>query len=99
MDTLIEILPSDGAIYIIRMTDFGGSFRSDIFDELDRFIDYCEMKPEFFFLDKDLEELRNKLHDEIGAFADKLSHKSFPLSLTYNRGNSKSGVHFKCRLG
>ncbi len=57
----LEILPSDGSVFFIRTHSFGSAFKP-IEDLKDFFIfrDYCS-RPEFFYLDKELESLKGEL--------------------------------------
>ena len=75
---LQELLPSETAIFLIRETDFGGAFSQVIFDDFNRFINYSD-EPGFFFLDKELEELRLDLFTKVKRFNNRLSSESFPL--------------------
>lgn len=54
---LREILPSTGSIAFIRDHDYSQPYEISIHDDLHRFIEYCK-RPEFEFLDSDLEGLK-----------------------------------------
>ena len=70
----LEILPSqNGAISFLRRHDFGSAFEpiADL-KELREFRDHCS-RPEFFYLDKELERLRMELLDSFSDFDDRIS--------------------------
>lgn len=74
-----EILPSDGSIAFIRTNNFAGfSFDWKIMDQLDDFI-HESNKPEFKFIDEELENLRYDLTKNIDEFLSILSGNSFYL--------------------
>ena len=74
-----EILPSDGSISFIRTNNFAGfSFDWKRMEQLDEFI-HESNKPEFKFIDKELEKLRTDLTKNIDEFLSILSVNSFYL--------------------
>jgi hypothetical protein len=76
-----ELLPSGGAIRFMRFHDYAGSFRLSEHDDLEEFLYQCE-KPEFEFLDTDLEGFRVKLAEQIKKFVHMLGDYTFPLRRT-----------------
>ena len=63
-----DILPSDkGSIIHLRFHDYGNSFFEDAHVDLENFVRSC-IKPEFEFLDIDLEGMKSKLADSIHTF-------------------------------
>ena len=65
---LRAILPSDkGAIPFLRAHDYGASYPCDIHHDLHKFLYNCT-KPEFEFIDMDLEGCRAKLSKNIDDF-------------------------------
>jgi hypothetical protein len=70
----LEMLPSQsGAIFFLRTHDFGSAFEPiEDLKELRAFRDHCS-RPEFFYLDKELEGLRKNLLDSFNEFDDRLA--------------------------
>lgn len=82
-----EILPSDGSISFIRTNNFAGfSFDWKRMEQLDEFI-HESNKPEFKFIDKELEKLRTDLTKNIDEFLSILSVNSF-----YLKNNDRASV-------
>jgi hypothetical protein len=74
-----EILPSDnGSIVYLRFHDYGGSFPDIAHDNLKNFINKC-IKPEFEFMDTDLEGARIKLANSIHCFLEAIGLFTYPL--------------------
>ena len=74
-----EILPSDkGSIVYLRFHDYGGSFPDGAHDDLTNFIRCC-VKPEFEFIDIDLEGARTKLANAIDLFLNTINLLTYPL--------------------
>jgi hypothetical protein len=78
----LEFLPSDGdTIMFLRQQDFGGEFNREFILKLAR-LRTCETQPDFFFLNKKLEDLRVQLFAALNAFlsesAQKVSAKDNP---------------------
>ena len=79
-----EILPSNGSIAFIKRNNFAGfSFDWDEMEQLHAFITETE-KPEFRFIDSELETFKESLSINIRAFLNKLASNSF-----YVNGSSK----------
>ena len=70
----LEMLPSQsGAIFFLRTHDFGSAFEPvEDLKELRAFHDYCS-RPEFFYLDKELERFRIELLESF----EKLDNRIF----------------------
>lgn len=81
-----KLLPSTGAIEFMQFHDYGGSFRVDEHNDLHEFIYQCN-KPEFEFLDIDLEGLRVKLASLTEKFVRMLGKYTFPLQRTDEHWN------------
>ncbi len=76
---LRAILPSDkGAIPFLRIHDYGASYPCDIHDNLHKFAYNC-IKPEFEFIDMDLEGCRAKLVKNINDFLEAVGLNVFSL--------------------
>jgi hypothetical protein len=73
-----EILPSTGAIELVRCQDYFGSFPRREHHDLHEFARHCET-PEFEFLDADLESLRGELESHITKFLRLIGGHTFPL--------------------
>jgi hypothetical protein len=74
-----EILPSDkGSIVFLRFHDYSASFPSAIHDDLRNFMIRC-IRPEFEFIDMDLEGLRTRLANSIGDFLEAIGLHTYPL--------------------
>ncbi len=74
-NNLLKIMPSNGSILFLRHKDYGGVFRLDRLDDLMHFTDASE-RPEFSFIDKNLEKLRRKLLSEVQKFRKAISEKT-----------------------
>jgi len=82
---LRAILPSDkGSIKFLRSHDYGASYPCDIHDDLRKFLDNCT-KPEFEFLDMDLEGRRATLENNIEDFIKTIGLYVFSLDARPNR--------------
>jgi len=73
-----NILPSAGSIEYIRSFDFGNIFDVDRLNDLNQFIRASE-QPEFTFIDKELERLRQALITIVKKFYYELGNESFPI--------------------
>ena len=74
-----EILPSDkGSIVFLRIHDYGASFPSAIHDDLRNFMSRC-IRPEFEFIDMDLEGIRTKLANSINDFLEAIALHTYSL--------------------
>lgn len=78
LDQLVNMLKDE--ILYCRYTYFGNTFDWDKLMGLREYIVKCEDSG-FFFLDKDLENLRKKLLLAINEFVKNLSISSFPVNL------------------
>lgn len=75
---LKEILPYEKSIRFIKEHDFSSSFNLKDLNDLNVFSFECE-KPEFEFLDKELEEIKFALNISIKKFTDLLEGNIFPI--------------------
>ena len=88
LDNLLAVLPSEGGIERLRDHNFAASFERDWFEDIERFYQTRRDRPEFEFLDDDLEKLRSELIKSIRVFLGKLSEHTF-----YMKGsNTRMGV-------
>ncbi len=76
-----EILPSTGSIQFIRSHPWGAAFPLEKMNQLYRFLDRCA-RPEFEFIDADLEGIRASLEEAIEIFCATIGVYTFPV---YNR--------------
>ena len=76
------MLPSQsGAIFFLRTYDFGSAFEPiEDLKELREFRDHCS-RPEFFYLDKELEQLRMKMLNSFNEFDDRIYAETSSLGL------------------
>lgn len=74
-----QILPSTGSIARIRSHDFGEPFYKEELDDLYKFCDQ-RIRPEFEFIDIDLEGLRISLLNDIDNFLCLCEANTFPLN-------------------
>jgi len=74
-----KVLPSTGAIRFIRSHAWGAAFPLSKMDELYRFLDHCT-RPEFEFIDADLEGLRASLAESVERFLATIGLDTFPLN-------------------
>ena len=78
-------LSSDGAIRVLRNSNYAGfSFERSGHDQLYEFMYKCA-NPEFEFMDADLESLKAQLADKIGEFTDLIAVNTFPLEANAER--------------
>jgi len=90
-----DILPSDKApIAYLRSHDYDGSFPDGIHDKLDEFLHKC-LRPDFEFMDFDLEGLRTKLAYLINKFLEAIGQFTYPLDGRPDR----NGVPYEWELG
>jgi hypothetical protein len=76
-----EMLPSTGSISFIRGHGYSASFPIEKHKDLHKF--YMEgEKPEFEFIDADLETFRARLDDNVGKFLNVIALKTFPSHLS-----------------
>jgi hypothetical protein len=73
-----EILPSTGAIQFIRVHPWGAAFPLSRIDQLYHFLQHCD-RPEFEFIDMDLEGLRADLAESADRFCAAIAIQTFPL--------------------
>ncbi len=74
-----EILPSDrGSIVFLRFHEYASSFHEDAHADIEKFAQNCS-RPEFEFLDADLEGLRGKLARSIDQFLRAVSLLVYPV--------------------
>ena len=74
-----EILPSDkGSIVHLRFHDYGNSFPDGCHDDLNNFMSKC-IRPEFEFIDIDLEGTRTKLANSIDSFLESIGLLTYPV--------------------
>ncbi len=74
---ILELLPSDSyTISYLRKNDFGGRIERQFSQEIDKICDHRD-RPEFFFINKDLEKLRVKLFKEFYLFNLRIMEKCF----------------------
>ncbi len=85
-----EILPSTGAIKFIRLHPWGAPFPFSELDQLERFLDHC-IRPEFEFIDADIEGLRVSLEESMGEFYVAICLQTSPTDSRYEMLNV-SGV-------
>ena len=71
-----EILPSSGSVDYARSHDYGGAFLKESLDDFYKFY-RCRTRPEFEFLDSDLEGVRSKLTNDIENFLDLIGRYAF----------------------
>jgi hypothetical protein len=76
-DKIIEIVPADSdSLLFLRGHDFAGLYHRDQIKPI-RELGVLLGQPGFFFLNKELENIRRKLHHEIESFLAYLSTKAF----------------------
>jgi hypothetical protein len=74
-----DILPSDkGSIVFLRFHEYASSFPGDAHSNLEKFVQNC-IRPEFEFLDTDLEGMRMELATSIDRFLRETSLLVFPV--------------------
>jgi len=73
---LLEVLPSSGNISYIGSVDMAGVVERGMVRQLQEF--FHEWKdPEHSFLDKDIESIRAKLHEEVGGFLNYMAVNTY----------------------
>jgi hypothetical protein len=73
-----QLLPSNGSISFIRYHNYSGIFFGNRHDDLKRFEEMCD-KPEFEFLDIDLEGIRSDLANQISQFLVSVGFNTSPI--------------------
>jgi len=76
---ILEVLPSNGSIQFIREFDFGGSFHIEKLYDIDNFVSISK-RPEYTFLNKDVEENRLSLLTSINKFSSFVGLNTFPIN-------------------
>jgi hypothetical protein len=78
LEDFLQILPSDGGIERLRDHNFAGwSFDYDWFSDINRFFLTRKDRPEYEFLEPDLERLRKELLQSISVLLRALSQHAF----------------------
>jgi len=80
LNTMLEIIPSNGSILFIREFDFGGSFGIESIEDIYK-IDAFSKRPEFRFLNKKIDDLRLSLVQNIQKFSSFIGFNTFPLPI------------------
>lgn len=75
-DEIRKILPSSGSVDFARFHDYGGAFPKESLNDFYSFYRY-RTRPEFEFLDADLEGLRSKLINDIEEFLNLIGKFAF----------------------
>ncbi len=77
-DKLVALLKSDGIMLFIKQNGFTlGSFQDEIYRQIYRFINECEL-PEFEFIDADLEALKSELYELLIKLDNYIVNYTFP---------------------
>lgn len=80
LDTLMDVLPSSGTMTWMRDYDFGGTFDVDWLEDLHKFVQECR-KPEFEFINPELEELKGKLQVQSETFLNLIGLETYPINM------------------
>jgi hypothetical protein len=67
LKSILDVIPSNGSILFIRDYDFGGSFNIENIKEISSFLEISK-RPDFRFLDKEIEKCRLSLVHAINQF-------------------------------
>lgn len=78
-DEIRNILKSDGVMAFLKDHDFGYKFKYSDLNPLDEFCYLCQ-RPEFEFIDIDLEGLRVELYELIKEFNHAIAYNTFPIN-------------------
>lgn len=76
-EEFIELLPPDGAIMQLRITDFGGTFNRVALSPLQDFTERCK-QPDFIFLDKGIEARKQAIYKNIEEVYGFIAFSTFP---------------------
>lgn len=75
---VLELLPMDGAIYFFRDHHFASSFKTEKFDDFNNFLHWAHKRPDFEFIDSDLESMRSCLVGYIEDFLGYMAYNTDP---------------------
>ena len=72
-----EILPKNETIYFLKYRPFRAGYFCSQRQSLEKFENYCNDRPDFFFRDNDLEKVKNELKKSIRIFLNFDSTETF----------------------